>query len=436
MSKYSQSPETIYENQKVSNPDIEKELRDFLGKLPDTWQFIKIEKNNVRVKNYVGVIGSKNYNIEVLPKIWRNSQNQDLNYETSRTNFFILFSYALFKPPFFEPYLKLLKKKKIANLRDFTLMLFSNSLFDELKNGVYRSYVKESTTSKYLRGKLEVRKHIARPNKAIFDLQTYNFSADNKLNQMFEWSLEEFVRASHNSGLREQMLQMSGILKSEYVRSTNLKNLDYSFNRISDRFEIPYNYVRTLLENGAVVTGGNKKEMMFLYDMNEIYEKFLFNFINKNKSKIFGTNGIKAVYNKGRKNMIIEPSTNKAIFMTKPDIMLNISHKLKLILDAKNKENEGQLINGIEQNDLYQMNAYSNSYDADSILYYPSAKKEHTHISGPYRFYEKSKHNLWVSTLNLDFSDDGWKDKMIENLKADFDFVIDYLQKNSTYESV
>lgn len=339
MSNISQVHKVIFENQKVKNPELKVELKNFFNRFPDFEKYITNAGTDIMVRNYVGVIGTKNYKIEILPKIWRKSQDEIINFNHLRDNFFILFSYAFFRPPFFEPYLKLLEKKKIDNLRDFTLMLFSNTLFDETRKGIYKNYVKEHATSKYLKGKLEVRKHIIRPNKSLFDVETHNFNGDNKLNQIFEWSLEEFLKTSNDVRLRKQLLQMSGIFKSEYVKSLKYNDLTYSFNRINDRFEIPYNYACILLENKTAVSGGNKKEMMFLYDMNKIYEKFLFNFIYRNKLQIFGTNKVKLEYDKGHRNMLLDPLTNKKRFMTKPDIRLKLGH-LTLILDAKNKEND------------------------------------------------------------------------------------------------
>lgn len=424
---WAQNYGVIYENHRIGNSELRKELNSFLTKMPGSEKFIKRDGTDIRVRNYVGVIGSNGYEIEVLPKIWkRKGRSEELNLEESRKNFFNLFCYALFEPPFFEPYVRLLDAKTTNGLKDFIIMLFSYALYDRLRRGIYRNYVKEQVTSRYLKGKLLIKKYAGRANKSLFDVSTHSFQGNNKLNQIFEYGLEQFVKVSRDDRLRERMFQMSSVLKSESVKGVKHNDLNIQFNRINDRFEIPYNYARTLLENKTIGVAGKKKEMMFLYDMNRIYEQFLYNFIKRNKEYIFETKNVKVHYQQPRRNLVIDPISSRTFYTTIPDIKVELND-LTLIVDAKNKTNEQQSVKDIEQRDLYQMLSYSHSYDSDSILFYPSSEKQHEPIHGPYRFHRGSNYNLWLSTLNLDFSNEDWIDTMKDHLKTDFGKVLNHL---------
>ncbi len=421
---------TIFENKDVKDETAKKELSWIVQKFPSMKDFININGSHLKVKNYVGVLQTKNSEIDILPKIWIDEgKNDEENFKIAKKNFLNLFSYAVFEPKFFEPYRYLLEERKITDIREFIVLLFAFSLNDNLNKGLYRTYVKRRYESNYLRGKLLLKECISKFDKSKLIMQQYNLDANNKLNQILSYASYYFNRGQLSYDVKEKLLQISGMFDSESIERVNHKNLSIGFNRMNERFEIPYNYASVLLKGSSISTGGknggNKKEMMFLYNMDNLFEKFLYNFIKRNKEVIFKNfncySSLNINYNESKRNFIFDPKNNRYKYETRPDIKIKCG-SINIIIDAKNKSRDNEEM--AKQGDLYQMFTYSMLYNADSILFYPFAKKEHSPIKGPYKFYKESEHRLWISTLNLDFSE-GWKNRLAECLRNDFERVLE-----------
>lgn len=430
---------TLFEGEKIEDKDAKEEIKGILKKIPDLTRFFKIEDpdTNIKVENYVGFLQVNNIEIDILPKIWKDNKSSIKNIEIARKNFIYIFSYAVLEPKFLSPYRYFLKENRINSLKEFILLLYAYSLLDALKKGICRTYVRRKVESNFLRGKLLLLDTIRKIDKSKFVMEQFNLDANNKLNQILSYCSFYCSKGISSVDVKEKLLQILYIFNSAYVDKVYHKDLRVTFNRLNERFEIPYNYALLLLKGEKIYSDlENKtpqKMLMFLYDMNLLLERFLYNFISRNKKKIFDFEDINCKsnliieYQQKKKNFIYPPGENKALLFTIPDIKI-ICDGITIIIDAKNKIIDIDDLEGISSDDLYQMFTYSSLYNADAVLYYPTTRSDHQPISGPYKFYKDAKRNLWISTLSLDFSEN-WEEKLIKNLKEDFYRVL----KNNQY---
>jgi len=184
-----------------------------------------------------------------------------------------------------------LKKNKINSLKEFILLLYAYSLLDALGKGIYRTYVRRKVVSNFIRGKLLLLDTIRKIDKSKFVMEQFNLDANNKLNQILSYCSFYYSKGELSSDVKEKLLQILYIFDSAYVNRVYHKDLRITFNRLNERFEIPYNYALLLLKGENIYSDSenktSQKMMMFLYDMNLLLERFLYNFISRNKEKIF-----------------------------------------------------------------------------------------------------------------------------------------------------
>ncbi|AAT42612.1 hypothetical protein PTO0027 [Picrophilus oshimae DSM 9789] len=206
-----------------------------------------------------------------------------------------------------------------------------------------------------------------------------------------------------------------------------------SFNRLNERFEIPYNYAEMIMKNMRLDIGNDKRTMMMLFDMNMIFQNFFTIFIIRNRRKIFQGKTVRIIPQYSRRNFIF--SDSHALRITKPDLYIeveDINKKNIFILDMKykllQKADIEEYINdhiedvySVSQLDLYQMFTYSDLYGTDgTILVFPGRVGA---ISNPYMFKENGR-ILWICIIPLDFTGDSWEERLVECVKGFFDKII------------
>ena len=117
---------------------------------------------------------------------------------------------------------------------------------------------------------------LVEPDKSKFTVLQTNLSMNNKLNQIFSYASHTFNDSSLGHLSRKLLSQISFIFDSEYVEPKVHPGLRFSFNRLNERYEVPYNYA-LLFKKSSPISGKEVKlkTNMFLFNMNELFEKFL-----------------------------------------------------------------------------------------------------------------------------------------------------------------
>ena len=347
----------------------------------DLYRYIEtqnLDKSNIQWSrdgivfiNYVGFIKLDTVSIEILPKI----DIKQGDYEGSR-----------------KALINMLNKSGIINfnysdlgmlsiynmdLSEILALIFAKTLQKQLIRGPYLEYVNVSENSKALKGSVLIKDHIkhnvARNSSNVF-CNFEEFSINNKLNQILNTCVQKTLRNVKSSETLKILSHINAMFSDvDYIDIGNKKLLDYKFSRLNSRFEESL-LLASMILNGYSSIGdkGNSKSFAILFEMNDVYEKYITNLLRLSLDDCV----VHSQHNKYK--LLKNEKTDRDVFSLKPDIVIEVNGKEKLIIDTKWKSIDESLNrHGVKRDDFYQMYAYLTRYeDVDSvILLYPSGAK-------------------------------------------------------------
>jgi len=330
---------TIYEYEEVP-----KDVAEHIKKNKPLQTYFKPSFDGLKAIQYCGILNIEREDYYILPKIANHNNEQNLNI------FIYMLMYA---------YDINLSNKQIASSKNEThetifeafIQLFAKNILKEFQKGIYKEYITEQDNLTTLRGKYLINENLKynfTKNKIYCEYD--EFSENNILNQFFLYAIKTLVRYVNNKKL---LKQCELILDEVEYKHIDINQIKINFNRLNSRFKNHYEFAMLLLNKSIPLFKKDKKSFAFLFDMNELFEKFI-----------------------GRIYKEIEPTTKlqkKGIYgslILKPDIYTNdfiIDTKYKIV---KNKEN-------LSTADKYQMFVYGTNFGIkNTMLLYPKHIEE------------------------------------------------------------
>ncbi|EHP85990.1 McrC family protein [Methanotorris formicicus] len=424
---------TFYEHQSISFEKLKEELNLSKNKFIGLFKTInkrnnltvgdsedkeddsifKIYYDKIKAKHYVGFVAVDNKVIQVLPKVFEESDYEDRDKII-----------AFIKMMNFADNLNI-KEQELAKVKDVAqtptiyevfIYLFASSLLNEIERGFYREYIKVREEKKFLKGKLLVDKQIRKlPHQRYkFSIEYHEFTENNLLNQIFYYTTYISIKKTkwqiNKKLLSELMLIFDGI----NLRKINIHDFKrVHFTRLNERFKKPFNLAKIILSAFGEVEG--EDAIGFFVDMNDLFEKFICSILSKSlefeikyqsKFNLFShVEGIKNVEQR-------------------PDYVIYKNNKPLLVLDAKYvKINEENGKPTISPDILRQVYTYAKYYSKDNrninaVLIFPKSKNYNNFDSktkiGEATFFD-NEIKLYVLTYNLE--------KLIEGDGVDEEFI-------------
>lgn len=334
-------------------------------------------------KSYVGVIQAGDKVIEILPKADR---------ETNENNI-IKWQSALLYMLKRAGFIKINESEKTSqqshrnNLLDIYIFTFLNEVNQLIHAGLIKKYnsIRKNETS--LKGRLLVEKQIQFNNihKERFFTEHTIYTRNNIFNAILKKALEIIKLTSTNYSIKQGVSKH--LLYFEDIDSWNGKIEEFD-KLIFDRKTKPYAYAielsRMIILNFCPdMSAGNKPILAILFDMNKLFEKFIYKLLKKEEKKF-------------SKYHLCVRQQNRQLFWKdksiRPDILIDykilINNELvsqRIIVDTKWKIITA---NNPSNDDLKQMYAYNlqfNSYR--SVLFYPSTGQANSGVTN----YNKSE---------------------------------------------
>lgn len=419
---------TIYENETESrNQRLIEEVLGLTQFITDYDKYLSASKSEFRFRHHVGIIQTENYRIQVLPKIWKSNLHGE---EYAISNLIKLLFYA-FAPPRFNVHGTAISwERSDLDLFDLIIRLYATSLEEQLSLGVYRRYTRKQEESRYLKGKLDIRKQTRKLDQSKFDIDYFRFSSDNDLNRFFAYATGIFKNSTRDIQNSEILSSIESMLISEEITPAN-PNAKISFNRLNGRFEIPYTYAKLILDSLLLLPGRGRKAMMMLFDMNVVFEKFFARFIERNQETIFAGMDLEEPSPQYSERNFIYNKNGRPLRITQPDLKVTADNST-YIFDTKYKilkvpeiddteDSNAEEITRISSGDLYQMFTYSELYNSRAtVLVFPGAENR---MSDPYCF-RKVGRLLWVYMLHFDLNIEGWEEKLASEFKNHFEKIL------------
>ena len=325
---------TIYEYSEVTH----EKLKPYIINTPALHKYFKLDWNILKSQQYCGILNFGDEDFYLLPKI----SNKDE--ETNLDIFIYMLMYA---------YDIKLQNEDIAACENEThtilevfIQLFAKKLFQELQYGIYKEYITEQNNLTTLLGKYLINENLKTnfvKNKIYCEYD--EFSMNNQLNQFFLFAVKTLLAFAKDKRI---LMQCEIALDEVEYKSFDINSIAIHFHRLNSRFKESFEFALLLLNKSIPLFAKDKKSFAFLFDMNELFEKFI-----------------------GRIFKEIDPTTklqNQKKFgnlQLKPDIITT-----NMIIDTKYKILKSR--DDLSTNDKYQMFVYGTNFGIkNTMLLYP-----------------------------------------------------------------
>ena len=376
---------------------IKKEIFDSLEKFvlenEKTAQYLKITTKKgfgkvLQAQNYVGLIQTKDgTTIEIFPKI------KNVTKEKSK-EILIKMLKTIKNSPFKNFSVANLKSSKMPLLEIF-ISMFLEELAALVRNGIKSDYISKEENLKFLKGKLKISEQIKYNtiHKERFFVQYEEFMSNRVENRLIKTTLQYLYKKSkinkNQQRIREFLFVFDDIKVSHNIKSdfSNIK-----LNRQMKDYEQVLLWCKTfLLENSFSPYKGNDVAFALLFDMNLLFESFVYSHLKKS-SNFQDIKSQDKTHHLAYENGI-------GRFRLKPDIVINGG---KIIADTKWKIlSEEKSYNGVSQDDMYQLYAYGTKYENCEKMYliYPF---DELFIKNSYNYFKDKELKLDILFFDVD----------------------------------
>ncbi len=332
--------------------------------------------NGVQFNEYVGVIQIGDTIIEVLPKADKNDENES---KWRKILIGMLRAVGSFD----------IKDTSSSNLKikpntilDLYFELFISQVEYLLHTGLVKQYRKKEGNVTALKGNLLFNKHIQKNlthHERLYVRHT-TYDVEHTLHFILYKTINLLKQINKNTSLHSRI----GALLLQFPEMPNIKVTEstfdkLNFNRKNQHYKKSIEIAKLiLLQYHPDITKGNNHVLALMFDMNLLWERFIYVTLRKKKDA-------DTIITAQTSKYFWKPENGRSSSM-KPDIWIQKGND-NIILDTKWKN-----LNGFNPSpdDLRQMYVYHEYYDATKVaLVYPG--KENSNRSGHYLDKIKSK---------------------------------------------
>ncbi len=337
---------------------------------------VRGNRRELQAAQYVGVVRLGQRVVQVLPKIYHpgtTDNSRDHAPEATR-NLLHLLAYAGRLSVRAHELAPLMRAG--ADWFEILTRLFATHLREEWQRGAHRHYQTVEAESPVLKGKWRIAEQLRRPlRQHVFAVAYDEFTADNALNRVFRFVVERLWQLTRDGGNRRTLGELREWL-DEVTLVPHLTVADAAptlVPRRHQRFGPLLNLARLFLAGGALqLTAGQLDTFAFVFDMNQLFESFIINFISRHRAHILPPALAACELLPQTRSATLYLAQNDAqadVFQLKPDLAFQHAGTFPLLLDAKYKRlKAADRKLGISSSDFYQMHAYARRYDCPRIL--------------------------------------------------------------------
>jgi 5-methylcytosine-specific restriction enzyme subunit McrC len=274
-----------------------------------------------------------------------------------------------------------------------------------VSRGLAKKYIRDTHVKNRIKGKLLVSKQVKkfpfRGDKFFVQYDVFTIDrAENRLLKYCILKLMSISRSSKNRALCKELLFVFSEISESESPFADLSAWERS--RVVSHYDHARNLVVLILRGlTPTTTAGGWVGDALLFSMQGLFEKIVQKYLMK-----YSRADVDVISQASRRSLVIYNSKNW--FRLKPDILLcDFQGDVLSIFDAKWKvldsgaDSNSQKYN-IDQNDMYQMFAYGNTYlegIGDMLLIYPLQDDFKVPL-GPFRFSESLA--VWATPFNLE----------------------------------
>ena len=323
-------------------------------------KYFSVGNKRIKFNNYVGVIQVKNLTIEILPKADNSEDDHKSKDKWHGALISMLQECKLIK---LNAISNAKLKLKSASILDLYYDLFLSETETIFKHGLRKNYRSVDENLSKVKGKIFFTNHIRKNafHNERFYVEYKIFDANNRLNQILLKALLVLKTIVHNPNYDIRINKL--LLNFEDVSEENITEKWFeiiNYDRNTERYRQAITLAKLIiLRYSPDLKGGNENVLAIMFDMNRLYENYVFR-------------KLRTVQSKPEIPIINVKEQNRTPFWESRDLRADIvveTNDKRLVIDTKWKVLKD---NKPSDADLKQMFTYNLHYDTDlSILLYP-----------------------------------------------------------------
>jgi len=260
-------------------------------------------------------------------------------------------------------------------LLEILIRIFCDKLTEAVRRGMPRRYLGHEDDLSALRGTLDVprqfTRHAANPGRLAcrFD----ELSQDVALNHIMKAAVAHLFRMSRSAANQQRLRELAFV----YAEISNvpvpaLKWGEAIIDRTNRAWQDLLGMAQLFLRNRYQTTSsGSGQGTALLFEMNALFEEYVGRLVTR---ALAGTE-FRVTLQGGRLFCLSSLDDDRAVFQTKPDILIWRAAQVVHVIDTKWKRISARIDDpklGVSQGDVYQMMAYAHLYKAPKLtLLYP-----------------------------------------------------------------
>lgn len=373
-----------------------KALQEYFGK--SGVPYFSLINKGISFNEYVGVIQVGGLVIEVLPKADKADSDAE---KWKRLLIGMLRAVGSFK--IHAPSNSNLTTKSNSIL-DLYIELFINEVEYLLHTGLIKQYRKKESNATALKGSLQFSQQIQKNliHKERFYVRHTTYDVEHKLHLILYRTICLLKQINTNANLNSRI----GALFLHFPEMPSIKITELTFDRIvynrkNNGYKKAIDIAKLLLLNyHPDVLKGRNDVLALMFDMNKLWEKFVFVSLLKDKKNS------KTIT--GQTTKLFWKPENGYRSRMQPDIVINKDKEDCIVLDTKWKNLNGY---NPSPDNLRQMYVYSEYYNAKKVaLVYPGSSSQ----TRPGHFLDPSTCKITdkecsIITITVDFSIQSWQ---------------------------
>jgi len=331
-------------------------------------------RHALRARGVVGILAAGDASLEILPKIdVAPGETTDHQNAAIRKRLVHMLAVALDLKIDLGVITDLAWQRE--TLLEILIRIFCDKLTEALRKGMPRRYITCEDDLPTLRGQLDITRqftrHAVNPSRLAcrFDL----LSEDTPLNRIMKAAVLRLARLSRRAANQQRLRELAFVYAD--ITDVSVAALPWDqvvIDRTNRAWQELFAMARLFLQDRyQTTTGGAGQGTAMLFEMNALFEEYVGRLIAR---ALAGTE-LTVSLQGGRLFCLSAQDSGRALFQTRPDILIRQGSRVTHVIDTKWKRISARIDDpkqGVSQADVYQMMAYAQLYDAPRLtLLYP-----------------------------------------------------------------
>jgi 5-methylcytosine-specific restriction enzyme subunit McrC len=260
-------------------------------------------------------------------------------------------------------------------LLEILIRIFCDKLTEAVRRGMPRRYSFHEDDLPTLRGSLDIPRQFTRhlTNPGRLACRYDDLSEDIALNRIMKATIGHLARMSRNAANVQRLRELTFVYADvTEVSIPALRWDDVVIDRTNSSWQELFGMAQLFLRNRYQTTSaGSGQGSALLFEMNALFEEYIGRLVSR---ALAGTD-LRVTLQGGRLFCLKSLDDERAVFQTKPDILIWRAGHVAHVIDTKWKRISARIDDpkqGVSQADVYQMMAYAHLYKAPRLtLLYP-----------------------------------------------------------------